>query len=78
MDRKLWLEKNVGSADRAVRVVLVAFLWMWALTAHLGTLATVVMAAIGGILLSTVISQYCPMWAMLGISTLKGRTPNQT
>ncbi len=72
MDHSRFLEKNVGWIDRMVRTVIIAILWIWPLTTSLSILTTVVMAALGGILFSTVITQYCPLWAMLGVSTLKG------
>ncbi|PSR34923.1 MAG: hypothetical protein C7B46_03145 [Sulfobacillus benefaciens] len=72
MDRSHFLEKNVGWVDRVVRIVIVAVLWIWPLNTSFSPFTTVVMAAIGGILFSTVITQYCPLWDMLGVSTIKG------
>jgi len=68
------MKLNVGTIDRVVRAVLglaliglaaagyVPGVWMW------------VVGAVGLVLLATAAISFCPIWAVLGISTMpKGK-----
>jgi hypothetical protein len=65
------MKKNVGSADRAVRIILAvvcaALIFSGAvegtLAVHLGILAAV--------LVLTSLTSFCPLYALFGISTQK-------
>lgn len=65
------MKKNVGTIDKAVRViaaVAVAALY------HTGTIsgtAAVVLGAVAAIFLFTSIISFCPLYAILGVSTCK-------
>jgi hypothetical protein len=61
------MERNVGTIDRAVRLV-VAILFIVANVAGWVTgIAGLVLAVLAGMLLSSVASGHCPLYVMLGI-----------
>jgi hypothetical protein len=66
-----FMKKNVGLADTVVRVILalaVVVLYLMGLV-H-GTTA-IVLGALSAILLATGVAGFCPLYALLGISTKK-------
>ena len=67
------MKKNISSADRIIRVTIVAIVVILYLT-HIiaGTLGIVLMAA-AAILLLTSIINFCPLYYILGISTKQNR-----
>jgi len=68
------MTRNIGSVDRIIRVILgvglIALGFILQPTA--GTLGLVIPIIIGAILLITAAINYCPIWAVLGIRTLRG------
>jgi hypothetical protein len=61
------MERNVGTIDRIVRL-LVAILFIVVNVAGLVTgIAGLVLAVLAGMLLSSVASGHCPLYARLGI-----------
>jgi len=63
----LFMERNVGTIDRIVRLV-VAILFIAAnVMGWITGIVGLVLAVLAGMLLSSVISGHCPLYAMLGI-----------
>jgi len=67
--------KNVGSTDKMIRLVLGGALLAWAflglgLPGVISTLGLVV-AAIGAILIATGLLNFCPLFKMFGISSIR-------
>lgn len=62
MDSSRFLEKNVGSADRGIRLVIVAALWVWPNATAVSRVGAELLGAVGGILLVTAITQYCGLY----------------
>jgi Protein of unknown function (DUF2892) len=60
---------NIGSTDRIVRFALAAVFFVLAFVLE-GTLRWV-FGALGAIMLVTGAVNFCPIWAALGISTLR-------
>jgi hypothetical protein len=61
------MERNVGTIDRVVRLVI-AILFIAANVAGWVTgLAGLVLAVLAGMLLSSVVSGHCPLYVRLGI-----------
>ena len=65
------MKKNVGSIDRAVRVLTaVALIALYFLNVVQGALGIVLLILAGTLLLTTVFS-FCPLYAPFGLSTIR-------
>lgn len=63
------MKKNVGSADRMVRVLMAAVIAILYFTNVItGTLATVLLV-LAGIFVATSLISFCPLYAIMGLST---------
>lgn len=63
------MHRNVGNADRIVRIVLAALALVWALSLGATTAGGLAVLAVGAILLVTALVGFCPLYRILGIST---------
>ncbi len=69
------MTRNVGSIDRIIRFVLgiaLIGLGIYLNGTEAGTLGLVIPVVIGLVLIVTGAINYCPIWAVLGIRTLRG------
>jgi hypothetical protein len=65
------MKKNVGSIDKAIRILIALVIVVLAFTNVIaGTLATVLLVLAGIFVLTSLIS-FCPIWKVLGISSIK-------
>jgi hypothetical protein len=65
------MKKNMGSADRVIRVILaIAFALLYFTGTVTGTFGLVLLV-LGGIFLLTSLISFCPLYAPFGISTCK-------
>lgn len=65
------MKKNMGSADRVIRILLgVLFIVLYLLKTTEGTLG-LVLAIVGGVFVLTSLVSFCPLYTLLGISTCK-------
>jgi hypothetical protein len=65
------MKKNVGSIDKAVRILVALAIVALAYTKVItGTLA-IVLLVVAGILVLTSLVSFCPIWRVLGISSAK-------
>lgn len=65
------MKKNMGNADRMVRVIIAAIVAVLFFTNVItGTLGTVLLA-LAGIFVLTSLVGFCPLYAPFGISTCK-------
>jgi len=63
------MKKNMGSADRIIRILIaVAAVALYATNTLTGTLG-IVLIAIAGIFLLTSIVSFCPLYAIFGMKT---------
>jgi len=77
------MERNVGSTDRYARIVIGIVLAAvgiagfaaigWEATGTVGLAAGAVLVIVGAVLLVTGVTQQCPIYAGLSMSTFKGR-----
>ena len=65
------MKKNVGLADKLVRVVLVLVIAALYLMGSIHGTAAIVLGILAAILLITSILSFCPLYVLLGISTIK-------
>ncbi|RDW12161.1 YgaP family membrane protein [Paracoccus thiocyanatus] len=63
------MQINIGTAERALRLVLGVVLVLLPFLAGLSTLWTWVSVIVGLVLVVTGLVRFCPVWAMLGIRT---------
>ena len=61
------MERNVGTIDRIVRLVLAIFFIVANVVGWVTGIAGLVLAVLAGMLLSSVASGHCPLYAKLGI-----------
>ncbi len=63
------MKKNLGNADRIIRIILAAFLAFL----YLGNMVTgtlgIVLAILGGVLLLTGLLGFCPLYKLVGLSS---------
>ncbi|MCB0699259.1 MAG: DUF2892 domain-containing protein [Chitinophagales bacterium] len=65
------MKKNVGSADRVIRVLLaIVFAVLYFTQTVTGTLGLVLLV-LGGIFLVTSLMGFCPIYRIVGMSTCK-------
>ena len=77
------MERNVGQLDRYARIVIGIVLAVvgvagyvgtgWEATGTAGLAGAAVLVVVGAVLLVTGLTQQCPIYAGLSISTLRGR-----
>jgi hypothetical protein len=73
----LTMKKNLGNADKMVRVLLAAIIAILYFTNIIsGTLATVLLV-LAGILVATSLISFCPLYALVGINTCPVKTGKQ-
>lgn len=65
------MKKNVGNADKLVRILIaIAVVILYYTNVITGMLAIILMA-VGIVLLLTVLFNFCPLYALFGIKTCK-------
>lgn len=65
------MNKNMGTIDRSVRVILAIVVAVLYLTGHISGIAAIVLGIVAVIFLVTSLIGFCPLYTVLGISTLK-------
>jgi len=68
------MRKNMGSADRIIRLIVAVILGVLYFTGVLSGTLGIVFLAIGGIFVVTSFINFCPLYAPFGISTCKVET----
>lgn len=67
------LVKNVGSVDKIIRLVVGALLALWGLLgAGLASTFGVLALIVGVVLIATGFMNFCPLFKILGISSIRG------
>jgi hypothetical protein len=61
------MERNVGTIDRVVRLVVAILFIVANIVGWVTGIVGLVLAVLAGMLLSSVLSGHCPLYAMLGI-----------
>ena len=65
---------NVGGVERPIRILVGIFMIGIGTFADLSLSATAIAATLGSIALLTGVIGYCPLWALLGLSTCPVQT----
>lgn len=61
------MEPNVGPIDRIARLVIALLLIVAAVAGWISGIAGVVLCVLAGMLLSSVVSGFCPLYVKLGL-----------
>jgi hypothetical protein len=64
------MSKNLGSADRLIRVAVGIAALVGAFAIGLGSVASILMLAVGAIMLGTAAVGFCPLYRVFGVCTL--------
>jgi len=62
---------NVGKVDRGIRYLLTLVVLILVVTRRVHGALAIVLAIVGAMLLITAFINYCPLYPVLGMSTLK-------
>jgi len=65
------MNKNVGSADRVIRILAAVVVAVLLLTGAISGTLGLVLGIVGAVLLVTAFVSVCPLYMLLGISTKK-------
>ena len=63
------MKKNIGSADRIVRLIVAALVAVLYFTNTITGLLGIVLLILGGIFLLTSLISFCPLYALVGLNT---------
>lgn len=63
------MKKNMGTADRIIRILLAAvFAYLYFSATVTGT-AGIILLVLGGVFLATSLVSFCPLYTLVGFST---------
>ena len=65
------MKKNMSSADRIIRILLVAVFAILYFTGTVTGTLGIVLLVLGGVFVLTSLVSFCPLYAIVGISTCK-------
>ncbi|MGN6214429.1 YgaP family membrane protein [Parafilimonas sp.] len=65
------MKKNMGKADRVIRIFIAAIIAILYLTQIMSGVLTIILLTVGFIFLVTSVTGFCPIYKLLGINTCK-------
>ncbi len=65
------MNKNMGSTDRMIRIVIAALVAVLYFSGRIGGTMAIVLGIVAGVFLLTSLINFCPLYKMLGINTTK-------
>ncbi|MEO7989541.1 MAG: DUF2892 domain-containing protein [Chryseolinea sp.] len=65
------MKKNMGSADRIIRVIIAAIMVTFSFTGIISGMWGLVLIALSAIFVLTSLVSFCPMYLPFGLSTLR-------
>lgn len=71
------IEKNLGTADRIVRLVFSVVIFVLILLKVIGGPLAAALLALSIVLLITVLAGFCPVYRIFGLNDRKGSSPNR-
>jgi hypothetical protein len=63
------MKRNMGSADRIIRIVLAAVFAVLYFTGTVTGTLGLVLLVLGGVFLATSLISFCPLYALVGLNT---------
>ncbi len=70
------MKKNMGNLDRIIRLAVVAIVAILYFTQVIDGTTAIVLGVIAGIFLLTSLVSFCPLYAIVGLSTCKVKETN--
>ena len=67
------MKKNMGTADRIIRVLIAAAIALLYMNGIITGTLGMVLLVLGGIFVATSLINFCPIYAIIGVSTCKTR-----
>ncbi|MEJ2634347.1 MAG: DUF2892 domain-containing protein [Calditrichia bacterium] len=68
------MKSNMGGSDRVIRAIIGAALIVLGLTGVLGGVLAILSYIVGGILILTAITSFCPLYLPFGVDTHKSKS----
>ena len=65
------MKANIGTIDKSVRIILAAIIAVLYFTDIISGTVGIILLVVAAILLLTSFLNFCPIWKLLGISTVK-------
>jgi hypothetical protein len=65
------MKKNVGTIDKAVRILIAVVLVGLYFTQVISGVLGIILLALSAVLVVTSLLSFCPIWQVLGLSTMK-------
>lgn len=65
------MKKNMGNADKIIRLALAALVAILYLSEQISGITAIILGAIAVVFFATSIISFCPLYTFLGISTRK-------
>lgn len=65
------MKKNMGSADRGIRVILAALVAVLYFTNVISGTTAIILAVLAIVFVATSITSFCPLYLPFGLSTLR-------
>ena len=72
------MKKNIGSADRIVRVIIAVIIMALYATGIVEGTTGIILLALAGILVLTSFVSFCPLYLPFGISTLRRKLADKS
>jgi hypothetical protein len=69
------MKKNLSNTDRLVRVLIAGIVAVLYFTGNIAGTPGVILLVAAGVLFATTLVSFCPLYAILGISTCKTKKP---
>jgi hypothetical protein len=73
----LTMKKNMGNADKMVRVLLAAVIAVLYFTNIISGTLAIVLLVLAGIFVATSLISFCPLYALVGLNTCPVKTGKQ-
>ncbi len=69
----MFMKKNVGNADRIIRILLAAvFAYLYFSGTVTGTLG-IILLVLGGVFVATSLIGFCPLYTLVGLNTCSSK-----
>jgi hypothetical protein len=65
------MKKNMGTADRAIRIIVALIITVLYFTGTITGMLGTVLLVLGAVFLATSFISFCPLYTLFGISTCK-------
>ena len=65
------MKKNMGSADRIIRILIAAVVVLLYFTSVISGIVAVILLVVSGIFILTSFVSFCPLYLPLGLNTMK-------